>query len=243
MNKKLWLAGGLLASVYVPYYFISGADSPPGPVVHPDQAIITPEPAAQRPDPPLSGAPGPRTPVRSIRPSDGTTTTERQPSQQPAALPAPVTGSTNPPASVQLWQTPASDATVDIDGVPGVQLQVDPEHLRKMRLGQTLVLEIPGSSTVIETELTDTYNDPGGVQVWQGHINGEVDEAAVIVSRGKTHTHMIIASEHGNYSVVINNQSGESTFIDEGYIQNRQAPIDDAVYVDPPDSIPLPSIQ
>lgn len=124
-----------------------------------------------------------------------------------------------------------------------MRLQVNPDHLRQLRLGQTLILDIPDSNVLIESELTDTYNDPGGVQVWQGHINGEVDEAAVIVSRGKTHTHLIIASEQGNYSVVINNQTGESTFIDEGIIQDRQAPIDDAVYVDQPDSIPLPSIQ
>ncbi len=238
MSKKVWLAGGLLALVCVLYHFIGSAVKLPDPM-RTEPAIPSPEPATHRPETPLADA---RTHVHSATNPGGIAPTDQHASTQPA-LPAPVTESTSAPARIQLWDAPASDMIVDIDGIPGVRLQVDPENLRKMRLGQTLVLDIPGSSTIIESELTDTYNDPGGVQVWQGHINGEVDEAAVIVTRGKTHTHMIIASAHGNYSVVIDNHTGESTFVDEGHIQNRQAPIDDAVYVDPPDSIPLPSIQ
>lgn len=236
VKTKFWVAGSLLTLACAVYYFTS-VDS--GPSV-PEHSLRTPD---------ISDS-------HSVEKQSTVAPTRGENSKTPAAeagaplpksdspLPAPISTTNNPPPDrIHLWQTPEADASVSIDGVPGVRLQVNPEHLRQLHLGQTLVLDLPDSSTPIESALTDTYNDPGGVEVWQGYIDGEVDEAAVIISRGKTHTHMIIASEQGNYSVVIDNQTGESTLIDEGYIQDRQAPIDDAIYVDPPDSVPLPSIQ
>src|SRR5690606_40850643 len=129
-----------------------------------------------------------------IQRSGDTATTNLKHSAQPA-VPAPVGDVSDTPAIVQLWQTPEDDAAVDIDGVPGVRLQVNPDHLRQLRLGQTLILDIPDSNALIESELTDTYNDPGGVQVWQGHINEQVDEAVVIVSRTVTNIQILTASK------------------------------------------------
>lgn len=240
MKKKLWLVAGLLALVCTVYYFAS-EDGTPSVPAHPEHVINTPTPSDTA-GPELQSDAGPAS-ARSTQPpaAPGNTASTSTPQR---LVPAPTSepGDT-PDARVQLWQMPEADASVSIDGIPGVRLQVNPNHLRQLRLGQTLLLDIPGNHSTIEAELTDTYNDPGGVQVWQGHIDGEVDEAAVIITRGKSHTHLVIASENGNYSVVIDNQSGESTFIDEGDINERQAPIDDGIYVDPPDSVPLPSIQ
>lgn len=239
MKKKYWLAGSLLALVCA-IYFSTGGDRSPTVPAQQESAADSPAQANSGNSDLHRAEPYP--PARSRQAPAAGNTAQLSSARPP--IPAP--GSEpdkSPPARVQLWQTPEADASVSIDGVPGVRLQVNPEHLQQLRLGQTLVFDIPDSSTVLETELSDTYNDPGGVQVWQGHIDGDVDEAAVIISRGKSHTHLIIASAQGNYSVVIDNQSGESTFINEGDIHEGQAPVDDGIYVGPPDSIPLPSIQ
>lgn len=150
--------------------------------------------------------------------------------------------SRNWPDTVRLWQTAENDSSTIIDGMPATRLQVNPERLSQLHVGQTLSLEIPHEGITFEAKIASTHNDPGGVKVWRADIADGLDEAGVIISQGKIQTHLIIASEQGNYSVVIDNKTGESTLIDEGEINARQAPFDDGIVVGPPDESTLPPI-
>lgn len=161
------------------------------------------------------------------------------------ALSVPVTGDDsrqNWPAQVRLWDTMENDAPTTIDGVPATRLHVDPERLRQLHVGQTLELDIPHEGTTFEAKIASTHNDPGGVKVWRAELADGLEEAGVIITQGKVQTHLVIASEQGNYSVVIDNKTGESTLIDEAEINARQAPFDDGIVVGPPDESTLPSI-
>ncbi len=158
-------------------------------------------------------------------------------------VPAPVDDSTQAlPDTVHLWQPEENDPNTTVDGLPATRLRVDPERLRQFHVGQTLTLEIPQEGTAFEAQITSTHNNPTGVKVWRADIADALEEAGVIITQGKLQTHMVIASEQGNYSVVIDNKTGESTLIDESEINARQAPFDDGIAVGPPEESTLPPI-
>lgn len=163
----------------------------------------------------------------------------------PDSLPIPQSVedlSRNWPDTLRLWQAAENDSSTTVDGMPATRLQVDPERLRQLHVGQTLTLDIPHQGNTLEAKITSTHNDPGGVKVWRADIADAREEAGVIITQGKIQTHLIIASEKGNYSVVIDNKTGQSTLIDEGEINARQAPFDDGIVVGPPAESTLPPI-
>ncbi len=93
--------------------------------------------------------------------------------------------------------------------------------------------ELPDGKGPIESEITDTYNDSTGVQVWTGQIKNDVRHASVIITQGTKQTHVVIASTRGNYSGVIDRQTGAATLINESAIQERQQLIEDGIVYRP----------
>ena len=134
---------------------------------------------------------------------------------------------------IELWQISDRASPLVVDGLPATEFKLDPKRLQNLQVGQTIRFDLPENNMPIEAEITGTYNDPGGIQVWKGQIKDEVRHSSVIITQGAEQTHIIIASTQGNFSLVMDNQSGMSTLVDEGTIHERQSPIDDGIVFQP----------
>lgn len=140
------------------------------------------------------------------------------------------------PPNLSLWKIPNRDAKVEIDGLSAMQFTIDLDLLKTLHVGQVMELELPHGNGVIEAEITRTYNDSGGVQVWNGRVENEFRHTGVIITQGRKQTHIVIASSEGNYSALIDNQSGITTLIDESAINERQKLFDDGIVYRPTES-------
>lgn len=140
------------------------------------------------------------------------------------------------PPTLSLWKIPNHDAKVEIDGLSAMQFTIDLALLKTLHVGQVMELELPHGNGVIEAEITRTYNDSGGVQVWNGRVENEFRHTGVIITQGKRQTHIVIASSEGNYSALIDNQSGITTLIDESAINEGQKLFDDGIVYRPTES-------
>lgn len=137
------------------------------------------------------------------------------------------------PKHVQLWDIDDSAVKTTIDGIAALQFQFDIERLKTLAVGQSISFNLPDHKSLLEAEITGTHNDPAGVQIWLAQMQGQIDRSSVIITRGRHQTHIVIASLEGNYSVIVDNQSGQSTIMDEGLINENQAPIDDGIVYEP----------
>lgn len=134
-----------------------------------------------------------------------------------------------PLEELDLWVASEQPSEAHTDDIPVHSIKVNPNDLQQFTVGQTLLLEIPGQAPKMKSQLTKTYNDPGGIKVWQGQLTDEPKYTNVMITQGKIQTHITIASSRGNYSVVVNNQTGDGTIMDESQINERLAPIDDGI--------------
>lgn len=159
-----------------------------------------------------------------------------------AALPVPEVAAPAPegPAGLELWQAPTAAASTDLDGIPALVVRVDPKILHSLHVGQTLLLNVDDAGTQIAAEVASTYNDPQGVQVWQGSVKGGLPGSSLVIAQGQAQTHLLVTSEQGTYSAVIDHVTGEATIVDEGALMAGQASFDDAIPVAAFDDAPLP---
>ena len=148
----------------------------------------------------------------------------------------------NWPDTVEFWSVDGHFSATEIDGVPATVLQIDSENLQRLRVGQTLIFPIPHLRSALEAQVLSTYNDPLGVKVWQGDLADSHPDAGFILSQGEHETHLVIFSETGSFSAVINNITGQATLIDEGEILSRQAHIDDGILLEPAEEMSPPPI-
>lgn len=237
MKKQYWLGGGLALVLITAITLNNSGDNAGDEYASHRQASTAPTAELAAPTAQSTIIPSP---------ASGKSISREAAEVVPAAPPVPIPQPVRQPSSqsadrVQLWDISGDESSTLVDGIPATPIQVDPAHLEGFNVGQTLILPTPDGD-MIEADITDTRNDPNGVHVWEGNIANARNEAAVIISRGRTQTHMIIASDSGTFSVVVDNRTGTGTLVDEGHIKEHQAPIDDGIVVGPPDEIPLPVI-
>ncbi|MCX4026125.1 hypothetical protein H0A36_11365 [Endozoicomonas sp. SM1973] len=120
---------------------------------------------------------------------------------------------------VVFWQETGQQQTVDKFDIPVDHLQVNPSYIEQIQVGQVLEFPIPELNKSFITKLTDTANSFNDVHVWTGVIVDGDPTENVIVTRGKTQTHITISSREGIYSAVIDNGSGKTQIINENNIK------------------------
>ena len=140
---------------------------------------------------------------------------------------------------VDFWVRGSGAPAMDIDGIPASQLQVDPAVLRSLHVGQTLDLELPPLNRTVSTTLASTHNQLNKVQVFKGPITSGSDKDNVIVTRGEHSTYVVIATQEGVFSAVINNRTGAALLTDESDINRGMIDHDDAV-VEQGIAMPIP---
>lgn len=153
----------------------------------------------------------------------------------PAAAPAlpdrPENAARGARPVVSLWQSEANPEKTEVDGFPAVQLQADPEALASLHVGQQLAMPLPELGRTVTARLDGTHNQLNDIQVFRGPVTGGHEKDNVVVTRGKTATYVVISTNEGVYSAVINNQTGEATLTSEADIHDNLAGEDDAIPV------------
>ncbi|WP_163835539.1 biofilm-associated metzincin protease inhibitor BamI [Spartinivicinus ruber] len=120
---------------------------------------------------------------------------------------------------VVFWQATEKLQTVDKFDVPVHHLKVEPAYIKSIQVGQVLEFPIPELNKSFIAKLTDTANSFNGVHVWTGIMVDGGPTENVIVTRGKTQTHITISSLEGIYSAVVQNDTGETQIINENHIK------------------------
>ncbi|MGQ7273283.1 hypothetical protein [Marinobacter sp. V034] len=239
-GSLLFLAGGLVI-IAVGFFWLSRSGSPdlPDTVQTADQP--DPQAASQAPRPAPSAATA-KTAGPSGAPAQAPATTAAQTtgSSTTMPLPEPVHHPKWPPQQrVELWQVDAADPDTTVDGIPATKMTVEPELLSSMHVGQEVTLPIPALNRSVTATLTSTHNQINNVEVFKGPITDGNDKDNVIITRGKTNTHVIVATREGVFSATIDNRTGSATLTDEGDINGRIDTGDDTMTV-PGIEMPVP---
>ncbi|MEY4590262.1 MAG: hypothetical protein RL497_2338 [Pseudomonadota bacterium] len=133
------------------------------------------------------------------------------------------------PERVVLWQNSSPPVIEQRDGVEHLVLQLNPLHLTSLHPGQTLILPLPEGAPEVHALITNTFNDAEGTHNWNAIIQNDVPSASVLITQGKTQTHIAIFTERGSYTLIADNNTGKATLVDEGKLIARQAWVDDGV--------------
>ncbi len=144
------------------------------------------------------------------------------------------------PPVVALWQAAPDAPTTTTDGFPTTRLQADPQALQGFHVGQQVELQIPELNRTVTARLASTHNQMNNIQVFKGPVSGGQESENVIVTRGAKSTYVVLSTNEGVYSAVINNRSGETVLTSEADIADSLAGQDDAIPVpginqDPPE--------
>lgn len=237
-GSLLCLAGGLVI-IAVGYFWLSRTETPDLPDTVKADDRPAPQAASQAPQ----SAPAPANAAGQASPSaHPPTTANPQTTASSAAmpLPEPVHHPKWPPQQrVELWQVDAADPDTTVDGIPATKMTVEPKLLSSMHVGQEVTLPIPALNRSVTATLTSTHNQINNVEVFKGPITDGSDKDNVIITRGKTNTHVIVATREGVFSATIDNRTGNATLTDEGDINGMIDTGDDTMTV-PGIEMPVP---
>ncbi|MBU2712540.1 hypothetical protein [Zooshikella harenae] len=119
---------------------------------------------------------------------------------------------------IKAWEINDQQPIVEENGLHVAHAQINTGVIENFAVGQTLTLPLPHINDVVDMKLTSTRNALDDVNVWTGQkVNGESFET-VSISRGAKQTYMTVATAAGVYTVTIDNQSGNTTIIDDSEI-------------------------
>ncbi|WP_163835543.1 biofilm-associated metzincin protease inhibitor BamI [Spartinivicinus ruber] len=155
--------------------------------------------------------------------------TAAEPADIPLPEPAPALPEVDPNETTSMWKTSEQEQTVDENGIPTTHLQVNPQLISSLQLGQTLEFEVPALNQSYQAELTTTHNQLDDVHVFKGKINNGAENDNVIVTRGEVETYVTVSTSEGVYSVRIDNASGKATMISEDDIAKTITNFNDAI--------------
>ncbi|MCX4026129.1 hypothetical protein H0A36_11385 [Endozoicomonas sp. SM1973] len=152
-----------------------------------------------------------------------------EPAEIPLPEPAPALPEVDPNEVSSMWKASEQEQTVDENGIPATHLQVNPQLISSLQLGQTLEFEVPALNQSYQAELTTTHNQLDDVHVFKGKINNGSENDNVIVTRGEVETYVTVSTSDGVYSVRIDNASGKATMISEDDIAKTITNFNDAI--------------
>ena len=138
-----------------------------------------------------------------------------------APLPEPIQRPKNRPPKIDLWQIDPDNAETTVDTIPATRASVSVAALNSIHVGQTITMSLPSLNRTVTAEVESTHNQLNNVEVFKGPITDGHPKDNVIITRGKTHTHVIVATREGTFTAVVDNQTGAATVTDEGDINAR----------------------
>lgn len=186
-------------------------------------------------------SPEPQAPQASTNPSSQTAAANKPAEPIPDPLPEPIaTAHQSPPSHISLWQPDQNQPDAEVEGIPVKRLQTSPADLNQLHVGQQIELAIPQLDKTVEARIETTKNQLNTVQVFKGPLIDGHKKDNVIITRGKTQTHVVIATREGVFSAVIDNATGKTTLTDEGEIHERTSGEDDSVPLEGME-MPVPS--
>ena len=145
--------------------------------------------------------------------------------------------------TLALWQTTKKSKTLE-GGVKGFEVVTENDAFSKLNVDKAVSLAIPDFNEPLHATINKTYNETGGVEMYQGEMfyddavsfddelySGHRDDN-IVIAKGKIKTHVTIATRKATYSLIIDNASGKGTLINEAeYIAQQSEEINDAVRV------------
>jgi len=134
---------------------------------------------------------------------------------------------------VSLWEQVESDMRDPVEGDTVVHeelIKTDSETLATVQVGQVLDFFVPQLGESFQSKVSSTSNQFGEVKVWKGSIEGEEENKSnFIMTRGEKMTHVVLSTSEGNYTVNIDNKTGEGTVVDDREYTSRMSDIDDSI--------------
>lgn len=114
-----------------------------------------------------------------------------------------------------LWDV-ADDADTTYHGIPAKAINVDPDVLANLEVGQPLELAIPQEDTSIFAVIEETHSQLNGkIQVWSGPVDGSHETASFTITQGTKTTYVTVATGKNIYEVAIDNESGDGSVVNE----------------------------
>lgn len=232
MRTVLLTTGGLALLAVVILLYLS--DNPSAGSSGPAASIS----AVGAPAPDSAARPEPQAPQASAHPEPQPAAASKPAEPIPDPLPEPIPSAhQSPPSHISLWQPDQNQPDAEVEGIPVKQLQTAPADLNQLQVGQQIELAIPQLDKTVEARIETTHNQLNIAQVFKGPLIDGHKKDNVIITRGKIQTHVVIATQEGVFSAVIDNATGKTVLTDEGEIHERTSGEDDSV---PLEGIELP---
>lgn len=132
-----------------------------------------------------------------------------------------------------LWETDSTINPFPDDEIDNIEpVRTDPNFLADLQVGQALDFFIPQLGQSFQGVIDTTSKQMGGVKVWKGSIQDDDEKSNVLITQGKSMTHVVLTTTKGVYAVQIDNKSGEGAVIDEREYTGKTVDIDDGIPFD-----------
>ena len=115
---------------------------------------------------------------------------------------------------ILLWRSAFGVADENKSSIPTKYIQVLPNALESIRVGQPLEITIPQEGFPIFGVVAESHMQLNGeITVWSGPIDAFHDTASFTVTRGKILTFITVATGVSVYEFSINNKTGAGTVV------------------------------
>lgn len=139
-------------------------------------------------------------------------------------------------ARVELWATKNAKPTL-MDGIPAVEFKTSVEKINSLHVGQQVDFVIPNTDQSYKSKIVETSNI-AGVKTWHAEILNAGKTDNLIFNQGSLETHIVISTDEGISTVIVDNKTGHSVLIKESDIARNMSPDDDFISVDIAESKP-----
>ncbi|MCX4028867.1 hypothetical protein H0A36_05965 [Endozoicomonas sp. SM1973] len=121
--------------------------------------------------------------------------------------------STQPTDSSIPWQANEWESTLNEDGLSYFKTSTPPQYFANLTTGQTLRLPLPEQDSDFSVTLSEARKGYGDLDIVSGDVPGTTQGVTIV--KGKLDTHMTVITANTTYTVVVDNQTGETKIIDD----------------------------
>lgn len=120
----------------------------------------------------------------------------------------------NQPAdSSSPWQANQWESALNEDGLSYFKTNATPQYFANLTTGQTLRLPLPEQDSDFSVTLSEARKGYGDLDIVSGDVPGTTQGVTIV--KGKLDTHMTVITANTTYTVVVDNQTGETKIIDD----------------------------
>lgn len=114
----------------------------------------------------------------------------------------------------RLWKHQSSVEVGD-DDIKRYQFLSEKSLLNDLNINQRIEIELPDLNLTAEAQLLEHYNVLNKVDIWKGPIVNLGQHDNITLAKGALQTHIIITTEYGTFSGYIDNETGETSLVNE----------------------------